>query len=76
MRLHQEWQGGGLLQIQRFKAAYLRNTLFYGLVGVLFIGFGLAQYRFLGLQAVFFILIGISLLYAAFANFAETRKRE
>jgi hypothetical protein len=43
-------------------------------VGILFAGFGLLQYRFLGLQAIFFMLIGIFLLYAAAANFIESKK--
>jgi hypothetical protein len=38
--------------------------------------FGLVQYRFLGLQAVFFILIGLFLLYAASANYFEGRKHK
>jgi sulfite exporter TauE/SafE len=52
----------------------MRNAIFYGLVGVLFAGFGVMQYRFLGLQAVFFIMIGLFLLYAASANYFEGRK--
>lgn len=63
-----------LFQSQRMGAAYLRNAIFYGLVGVLFAGFGWMQLRFLGLQAVFFILIGVFLLYAAIANYLESRK--
>jgi phage shock protein C len=43
-------------------------------LGALFAGFGLLQYRFLGLQAIFFILIGLLLLYAAAANFVERKK--
>lgn len=65
-----------LFQSQRMGAAYLRNAIFYGLVGVLFTGFGWMQLRFLGLQAVFFILIGIFLLYAAIANYLESRKHK
>ena len=64
----------GILQAQRIGPGYLRNAVFYGLVGVLFAGFGLSQYRFLGLQAVFFIMIGLFLLYAAGANYFESRK--
>ncbi len=63
-----------VLQASRIGSGYMRNAVFYGLVGLLFAGFGLSQYRFLGLQAVFFILIGIFLLYAAAANFLESRK--
>jgi hypothetical protein len=64
----------GILQAKRVGAGYLRNAIFYGLVGILFAGFGWMQYRFLGLQAIFFILIGAFLLYAAIANFMEGRK--
>ena len=64
----------GILQARRVGSGYARNAIFYGLVGLLFAGFGLMQYRFLGLQAVFFMLIGLFLLYAAVANFLEGRK--
>ncbi|MBK8422286.1 hypothetical protein [Candidatus Villigracilis saccharophilus] len=65
-----------LFQSRRVASAYNRNAIFYGLVGVLFSGFGIMQYRFLGLQAVFFILIGLFLLYAAIANYLEGRKQK
>lgn len=71
-----QWQRRGLQQFQRLRAGYLRNAVFYGLVGTLFAGFGLYQLRFLGLEAVFFILIGLCLLYAAVANLVESRKDE
>ena len=64
----------GLLQARRMGAGFLRNAIFYSLVGVLFAGFGYLQLRFLGLQAVFFMLIGLFLLYAAVANYVESRK--
>jgi sulfite exporter TauE/SafE len=63
-----------IFQSKRVSSAYTRNAIFYGLVGTLFTGFGLYQYPFLGLQAVFFILIGLFLLYAAVANYFEARK--
>jgi hypothetical protein len=63
-----------ILQAQRIGSVYLRNAIFYGLVGVLFAGFGILQLRFLGFQAVFFLMIGIFLLYAAGANYFESRK--
>lgn len=63
-----------LLQSQRAGSAYSRNAIFYGLVGLLFCGFGALQYRFLGLQALFFLLIGVFLLYAAIANYLEGRR--
>ncbi len=65
-----------LFQSKRVGSAYTRNAIFYGLVGVLFTGFGAVQYRFLGLQAVFFIMIGLFLLYAASANYFEGRKHK
>jgi hypothetical protein len=64
----------GVLQARRMGAGYLRNAIFYALVGILFTGFGWIQYRFLGLQAVFFMLIGVFLLYVAVANFLEGGK--
>jgi hypothetical protein len=65
-----------LFQSKRVGSAYNRNAIFYGLVGVVFTGFGLVQYRFLGMQAVFFMLIGLFLLYAASANYFEGRKHK
>ncbi len=64
----------GIQQAIRIGAGYVRNAIFYGLAGVVFMGFGLMQYRFLGLQAVFFMLIGLFLLYAAISNLVESRK--
>ena len=63
-----------ILQAKRAASGYRRNAIFYLLVGLLFTGFGLLQYRFLGLQAVFFMLIGIFLLYVGAANYFESRK--
>jgi sulfite exporter TauE/SafE len=65
-----------IFQSKRVSSAYMRNAIFYGLVGLLFTGFGWYQYPFLGLQAVFFILIGLFLLYAAGANYFEARKHK
>lgn len=65
-----------LFQSKRISSSYMRNAVFYGLVGVLFAGFGIIQYSFLGLQAVFLILIGFFLLYAAGANYFEGRKHK
>jgi sulfite exporter TauE/SafE len=64
----------GIVQSERVASGYLRNAIFYGLAGIAFSGLGLMQYRFLGLQAVFFVLIGLFLLYAGVANLAESRK--
>jgi len=63
-----------LLQAKRIGSNYRRNAVFYFLSGSLFAGFGLYQYRFAGLQALFLMLIGLFLLYAAVANFLESRK--
>jgi hypothetical protein len=63
-----------MVQARRMGSGYVRNAIFYGLAGALFAGFGAMQYRFLGLQAVFFMLIGAFLLYAAVANLLESRK--
>lgn len=63
-----------LLQAGRVGSVYRRNALFYFLSGALFAGFGLYQIRFAGLQAIFLLLIGLFLLYAAVANFLESRK--
>jgi len=67
-------EGRNLLQARRIGSNYRRNAVFYFLSGALFAGFGLYQYRFAGLQALFLIFIGLFLLYAAVANFLESRK--
>jgi len=63
-----------ILQSKRVGSDYMRNTIFYGLVGILFTGFGISQLRWLGLQAVVYLMIGLALLYAAVANYLESRK--
>jgi sulfite exporter TauE/SafE len=63
-----------IVQALRIRTGFIRNAVFYGLVGVAFAAFGIAQYRYLGLQGVFFMVIGIFLLYAALANYMEARK--
>jgi hypothetical protein len=65
-----------LFQSKRVAAGYMRNAIFYGLVGMVFTGFGIWQYRWLGLQAVVFIMLGIFLLYAAGANYFESVKHK
>ena len=59
---------------KRVGSTYMRSAIFYGLVGGAFAAFGLYQYVFLGLQAVFFIVLGLFLLWAGGANFFEARK--
>jgi sulfite exporter TauE/SafE len=63
-----------LFQSRRVASVYMRNATFYGLVGLAFAGFGLWQLKWLGLQAVLFIALGVFLLYAAGANYFEGRK--
>ena len=63
-----------ILQSKRVGSDYLRNTIFYGVVGILFSVFGLTQLKWLGLQAVIYLMIGLALLWAAMANYLESRK--
>ena len=63
-----------LVQAKRVRSDYLRNTVFYGVVGVLFTTFGISQFNWLGLQAVVYAMIGLALLWAALANYLESRK--
>ena len=63
-----------ILQSKRVGSDYLRNTIFYGLVGTLFTAFGFSQLRWLGTQALIYLLIGLALLYASIANYLESRK--
>ena len=63
-----------ILQSKRVGSDYLRNTVFYGVVGILFAAFGISQLRFLGLQAAVYLAIGVALLWAAGANYFESRK--
>ena len=65
-----------LFQSKRVASGYMRNAIFYGLTGAVFAAFGIWQYRWLGLQAVVFIMLGIFLLYAAGANYFEGRKHK
>jgi 3-mercaptopyruvate sulfurtransferase SseA len=63
-----------ILQAKRVGSDYLRNTIFYGSVGILFAAFGFSQLRWLGIQAAVYLLIGVALLWAAAANYLESRK--
>ena len=63
-----------ILQSERVRSDYMRNTIFYGTVGILFSAFGASQIRWLGLQAVVYLMIGLALLWAAIANYLESRK--
>ena len=63
-----------LFQSKRVGSGYMKNATFYGLVGIAFAGFGLWQLKWLGLQAVLFIVLGVFLLYAAGINYFEARK--
>jgi hypothetical protein len=74
VRALEELTKRNILQSKRVGSDYMRNTIFYGLVGILFTGFGFSQLRWLGLQAVVYLMIGLALLYAAAANYLESRK--
>lgn len=63
-----------ILQSKRVGSDYLRNTIFYGIVGILFAAFGISQLKWLGLQAAVYLMIGLALLWAAAANYLESRK--
>lgn len=63
-----------IFQSQRVASGYMRNAVFYGLVGIAFAGFGLWQLKWLGLQAALFMALGFFLLYAAAANYFEARR--
>ena len=63
-----------ILQSKRVGSDYVRNTIFYGIVGILFTAFGFSQLRFLGLQALVYLMIGLALLWASVANYLESRK--
>ena len=67
-------QTRGILQSRRADSAYTRNAIFYGFTGAAFLAFGLYQLRWLGVQALFFLIIGLLLGYAAMANYLEGRK--
>ncbi len=61
---------------RRAHANYLRNAVLYGSVGVVFAGYGLLEYRFLGLQAVLLLLVGFFLILGAAANLLESRTQD
>jgi sulfite exporter TauE/SafE len=63
-----------ILKSRRMRSDYLRNAIFYGVVGLLFTAFGVSQLQWLGLQAIVYAVIGLALLYAALANYLEGRK--
>ena len=63
-----------ILKSKRAGSDYVRNTIFYGSVGVLFTVFGISQIKWLGLQAIVYAVIGLALLWAALANYLESRK--
>lgn len=48
--------------------------IFYGAVGILFAAYGISQFKWLGLQAGVYAVIGLALLWAALANYLESRK--
>lgn len=62
-----------MIQAARVPSGYLRNAIFYAFVGAIFAALGVSQLRFLGWQAVFFVVLGALLLYVAGANYMESR---
>lgn len=74
VRALEEMTRQNFLKSRRMRADYLRNAIFYGVVGLLFTAFGVSQLQWLGLQAVVYAVIGLALLYAALANYLEGRK--
>jgi len=63
-----------VLKSKRTRSDYLRNTVFYGTVGLLFTAFGISQVQWLGLQGIVYAVIGLALLWAGLANYLESRK--
>ena len=63
-----------ILKSKRAGSDYVRNTIFYGSVGILFTIFGASQIKWLGLQAIVYLVIGLALLWAGLANYLESRK--
>ena len=74
VRALEEMTKQSILKSRRTRSDYLRNAVFYGTVGLLFTAFGISQFQWLGLQAVVYTVIGLALLYAALANYLESRK--
>jgi len=74
VRALEEMTRQNILKSRRMRSDYLRNAIFYGVVGLLFTAFGVSQLQWLGLQAVVYAVIGLALLYAALANYLESRK--
>ena len=63
-----------IVQSKRVGSDYLRNTIFYGVVEILFAAFGISQLKWLGLQALVYLAIGLALLWAAASNYLESMK--
>ena len=74
VRTFDEMTKQNILKSKRAGSDYVRNTIFYGIVGLLFTIFGISQIRWLGLQAVVYVIIGLALLWAALAHYLESRK--
>ncbi|HEY5731518.1 MAG TPA: hypothetical protein VIS72_15835, partial [Anaerolineales bacterium] len=49
-----------ILKSKRTRSDYLRNTVFYGTIGLLFTAFGISQFNWLGLQAIVYAVIGLA----------------
>ena len=65
-----------LIQTYRVGRDYIRNAIFYGVVGILFTAFGFSQLKWLGIQAAVYTVIGLALVWAALANYFESRKHK
>ena len=74
VRALEEMTQQNILKSKRTRSDYFRNTVFYGIVGLLFTAFGVSQIQWLGLQGIVYAVIGLALLYAALANYLESRK--
>jgi len=74
VRALEEMTRQNILKSKRTRSDYLRNAIFYGVVGLLFTAFGISQFQWLGLQGIVYTVIGLALLYAALANYLESRK--
>jgi len=76
VRALEEMTRQNILKSKRTRSDYLRNTIFYGTVGLLFTAFGISQIQWLGVQGIVYAVIGLALLYAALANYLESRKNK
>ena len=74
VRALEEMTRQNILKSERVRSDYQRNAIFYGVVGALFSAFGISQVQWLGWQGIVYAVIGLALLWAALANYLESRK--